>query len=123
MLEQIIVKDWLISYLHFQIEMTGARSVLFLHGWRSNKEILQPVIAQLQNQFNIYGLDLPGFGGSQTPQKSLSVGDYANVVGEFIRKLELKRVILVGHSFGGRVAIKLAANHPATVEKLILVDS
>jgi pimeloyl-ACP methyl ester carboxylesterase len=70
-----------------------------------------------------YALDLPGFGGSQILKQPMTVGDYANIVAEFIRKLELKNVIIIGHSFGGRVGIKLSSQHPELISKLVLVDS
>lgn len=71
----------------------------------------------------IYALDLPGFGASAVPKTGLSIGDYAEIVAKFIEKLSLKNVILVGHSFGGRITIKLAATHPELISKIVLVDS
>jgi pimeloyl-ACP methyl ester carboxylesterase len=125
MLNQVVVNKNLISYS--SNENAGNFCLLFLHGWRSNKEIWGGIIKQTNNlannQFNIYALDLPGFGQSQTPREPMTVGDYAEVVAKFIKKLELKNVIIVGHSFGGRIGIKLACNHPDLVSKLVLVDS
>ncbi len=70
-----------------------------------------------------FALDFPGFGKSAMPAKDFTVADYAEIVRRFIEKLELKNVILVGHSFGGRVGIKLASKYPGTIDKLVLVDS
>jgi pimeloyl-ACP methyl ester carboxylesterase len=152
--KQVIIKDLLISYT--ETGEGGAKTLLFLHGWRSSKEVwtgiikkiisavrLRPLLArQLAGhpphawgggKWNVYALDLPGFGGSQTPPSPPSarggissgwtVGDYADVAAEFIRKLDLRQVEVIGHSFGGRVGIKLAAAHPELVSKLVLVDS
>lgn len=120
--KQIIVKNLLISYSEMQ--GGGGRTLLFLHGWRSNKEVWQKVIKSISDdKYQIFVLDLPGFGGSQIPKQPMTVGDYVDVVEEFIKKLDLKNVIIVGHSFGGRVGIKLAAKYPTLVEKLVLVDS
>lgn len=95
-----------------------------MHGWRSNKEIWQQVISQLATcNLQLISLDLPGFGASPAPKKAWSMGDYAQTMKEFIEKLELKNVIVVGHSFGGRIGIKLASHYPELVKKLILVDS
>lgn len=74
-------------------------------------------------QYSIYAIDLPGFGQSSTPKEVWAVGDYAEVVKGFIEKLELKNITIVGHSFGGRIGIKLAAKYPSLISKLILVDS
>lgn len=126
MQDQIVINNNLISYSRFG---TGEKDVLFLHGWRSNKEVWQPVINHSTIQpsnYSIYAMDLPGFGQSSIPKEKLSldrlgtppqinsgkgwgVGNYAEVVKEFIEKLELKNVIIIGHSFGGRVGIKLCA--------------
>ncbi len=118
---QIIIKNLLVNYSVLNQENQASKSLLFLHGWRSNKEIWLPVISQLQEKS--YAIDFPGFGGSQTPSTPMTVGDYAEVVKEFIEKLDLKNTIIVGHSFGGRVGIKLAAHHRELINKLILVDS
>ena len=119
---QIIVNSLLISYTQTG---TGETAVIFLHGWRSNKEVWGKIVTsdKLKVTSLCYAIDLPGFGKSQIPKQEMRVGDYAEVVKEFIKKLELKNVCLVGHSFGGRVGIKLAAKYPQTISKLVLVDA
>ena len=123
--KQIIIKDLLISYSEAQGD--SGRTLLFLHGWRSSAQVWQGIIERFKDlkieRLTIYALDLPGFGGSQVPKLPMTVGDYADVVAEFIRKLELKDVIVIGHSFGGRVGIKLASAHPELISKLVLADS
>lgn len=131
--ERIIINDLLISYEKYQ-DQSGL-TLLFLHGWRSSKEVWSQVVSSMYQVASVYALDLPGFGGSPAPKESWSVGDYAKIVKGFIEKLELKNIVLVGHSFGGRVGIKLAAMQNTTsplipplkrggkIEKLVLVDS
>ena len=125
MSKQIIINGQLISYL----ETTGGASdftMLFLHGWRSQKEIWIPVIQKLvseNSRGSVVALDLPGFGSSPAPKRPWEVGDYAECVKQFIEKLELQNIYLVGHSFGGRIGIKLAAQHGEIIKKLVLVDS
>ncbi len=122
--EQIIIDNLLISYASFSARTTKNQSLLFLHGWRSSKEVWTGLINQMAGVgYKIFAMDLPGFGSSQPPQRPMTVGDYAEVVGKFVKKLELQDVVVVGHSFGGRVAIKLAAYHPDLIQKLVLVDS
>ncbi len=127
MANQIVVGKNLIA---FNQSGTGESTVIFLHGWRSQKEVWDSVcrrivrqLAEENRSFKLYALDLPGFGESPAPQTPWTVGDYAETVKGFIEKLELKNVILVGHSFGGRVGIKLASKYPSIVSKLVLVDS
>lgn len=122
MKEQIIVNNLLITYYCFKKE--GKKTVLFLHGWRSEGLIWKEIAKSMQaDNVAIYALDLPGFGLSAVPKEALSIDDYAAIVAEFIKKLELTNIILVGHSFGGRISIKLAASHPELIDKLVLADS
>lgn len=122
--KQIILNNLLVSY--FQVG-AGEQSIIFLHGWKSSKEVwgsVSQLISKSVNQLiNIYALDFLGFGKSEIPKQVMSVGDYANLVEQFIKKLELTNVIIVGHSFGGRVGIKLASKYPSVISKLVLVDA
>ncbi len=119
--KQITIGDLLINYHTNGLE--GSKTLVFLHGWRSEGAVWLPIVKNLQETNSIYCLDLPGFGKSQHPEEAWGVGDYADVVSAFIMKLELKNAILIGHSFGGRVAIKLASRRPEFLEGVVLVDS
>jgi len=122
MTSQIIVNNNLIAFDQFG---AGDSTVIFLHGWRSQKEVWGQVINQVikLSSYQVYAIDLPGFGGSPVPKTVWGVGDYAEMVKGFIEKLGLSNVIIVGHSFGGRVGIKLAAKYPQLISRLILVDA
>ena len=124
--KEIVVHNLLINYEAYISSNTAFASIVFLHGWRSNKEVWGRVVQDLRSKIKdvtIYTLNLPGFGASATPTSPMTIGDYAEVVAEFIKKLELKNVVVVGHSFGGRIGIKLSATHPELIAKLVLVDS
>jgi pimeloyl-ACP methyl ester carboxylesterase len=99
-------------------------AVLFLHGWGSNFSVFRPCWDRITNR-RVCALNLPGFGDSEEPPVAWGVGDYANFVVAFLEKLEIHEVALIGHSFGGRVIIKLAAGKtlPFSIEKIVLVDS
>ena len=66
-------------------------------------------------------IDLPGFGKSKEPDTVLSIYDYANLVHDLISNLEIKNIILIGHSFGGKIALAYASKYK--VEKLVLLAS
>lgn len=68
-------------------------------------------------------VDFYGFGKTPHPDYPLTVKDYAEGVLALMDKLNIEKATLVGHSFGGRVAIYIAAKYPEKVEKLVLVDS
>ena len=116
------VRGGLLSYLSDSVG--GKGTLLFLHGWRSEAAVWQRAMQALAEEgFAVYALDLPGFGGSQNPSHAFSVRDYAETVLAFVEKLGLGGVILIGHSFGGRIAIVFAAEHAKHVSKLVLVDA
>lgn len=100
-------------------------ALVMLHGWGSNIELFRNAAAAVSTKYFVTAPDMPGFGATAEPPAAWSVDDYTDFVIEFIKTLGLKRVILLGHSFGGRVIIKLVNRKelPFTVEKLILVDS
>lgn len=120
--KQRVVKDLLVNY-YVRVK-PGKRALLFLHGWRSEAALWLPVLEKWKHEdASIYCLDLPGFGGSELPLTPYAVGDYADFVARFIAELKLAHVVVIGHSFGGRVAIKLAAGEPKFLKGIVLVDS
>lgn len=87
----------------------GNKNILIIHGWGADKskfKLLGQKLAFLG--WHVVALDLPGFGQTPPPERIFNITDYANLVGEFAQELfDNKSYILFGHSFGGRVAIKL----------------
>lgn len=97
--------------------------VLLLHGWGGNADSFFPVLNHLRSRFEVYAVDLPGFGRSSIPPGVWGVEEYADMVYRFLRELKIDKAHIVAHSFGGRVAIVLSALHPEVVDKLVLVNS
>lgn len=99
------------------------RPVLVLHGWGGSSDTWRKFLEQHSNdnQFQLIGLDLPGFGKTADPPVAWTVGDYMHFVIDFIKELGLQKVVLVGHSFGGRISIKLASRYPEMLEAIVLV--
>ena len=100
--------------------------VLFLHGWGLGQHTYKRSLKRLaQLGTRVYAPALPGFGGSDDlPKSDLSFEGYARWVDEFLRSVGVSEpVFLVGHSFGGGVAIKLAHDFPDRVRYLVLVNS
>ncbi len=119
--KQLIINNLLVNY-YFKTRSEQAPVLLFLHGWRSNGKIWEKVIAKI-TEYNIYAIDFPGFGASEIPKKDFYLKDYADIIDSFIKKNNLNNIIIIGHSFGGRVGIKLASDNPGYLKKLVLVDS
>ena len=99
-----------ISYIQYG----KGQDVILLHGWGQNIEMMKPLGDPLSEHYRVTILDFPGFGGSPEPNNDWNIEDYVHM-------LELKNPILMGHSFGGRVAIKYASCNK--VSKLVLLAS
>ncbi len=99
-------------------------ALLFLPGWMNTLHTFDELASQLASKNRIIRLDFPGFGGgTESPPTDWHVGDYASFVKDFIAKIGLTSYILVGHSFGGRVAIKGIAQGVLRPPRLILIAS
>lgn len=97
--------------------------VLLLHGWGASAALFAPVMERLEHAFDLIAPDFPGFGATPPPPAGWSVGDYAAWTRDLLDSLALERVHIIGHSFGGRVAIALAARWPERVDRLVLTAS
>jgi len=97
--------------------------LLFLHGWGQSHRELLPLAELLTPVTTPYLLDLPGFGQSPPPDSVWSAFDYAAQIADFLKQKKLSRISLMGHSFGGKVALAFAVRYPEHVEKLILAAS
>ena len=127
---QTIIANQFINYFVNENFDPKLKTIILLHGWRSEAKVWSNVIAELQkkySEYNYLAIDLPGFGSSPTPSFAFRMGDYARLIDGLIIKLKLKDVILVGHSFGGRTAIKLVGevynSTEYNIEKLVLTGS
>jgi pimeloyl-ACP methyl ester carboxylesterase len=89
------------------VNPSAGAPILFLHGWGANKELMRRVFGGYFKQNCLIFLDLPGFGGSslQTPLNSYEV---AGVVRDFLAAIDKQPSIIIGHSFGGKIATLLS---------------
>lgn len=98
--------------------------VVLLHGWGQELTTFDDLSLELTKNFRVIRLDLPGFGQSQRPGSIWGVLQYVKVVRNLLNKLNIEQPFaLVGHSFGGRVAIKAAATGILMPKKLVCIDS
>lgn len=111
--------------INFRVQKNASNDnfVLLLHGWGGNLNSFRGVETYLLSQnYSVINMDFPGFGNSQIPPSNYCLDDYVQIVIEMLEFLNLKKINIIAHSFGGRVAIKLASN-TTLVDKMILVDS
>lgn len=99
---------------------TGVPIVL-LHGLGGGAATWIEVVDRLRPTRRIVALDLPGHGGSSPPPHGVTIGWYADAVASGIEALGVAPALVVGHSFGGQVALRLAERHPDAVRGLVLI--
>lgn len=99
--------------------------VVLLHGWGCTHSVYESISVVIAEKYTIVVPDLPGFGVTPEPPAAWSMDEYADFIADFIASFGAREVILVGHSFGGHLALKLAAlrGFPFIITKLILVGS
>ena len=98
------------------INPTAKYDMVVLHGWGSNKELMRDAFSKEFDTFRHIYIDLPGFGNSSASSVMNSV-DYAEIISMFFELVGIKRDMIIGHSFGGKVATLLEP------ELLVLLSS
>ena len=104
----------------------AGRGVLLLHGWGCSAEMMSGIQNALSGSMRTLALDFPGHGAmghAAPPPETWGVPEYAELCVQLIRKYDLAPCDLIAHSFGGRVAIWLAANHPELVGRMVLTGA
>lgn len=118
------MEEKILSFNGLQVNYKTAGTgpaILILHGWGRGSDSYITVQEQIALAgFQVVVPDLPGFGKTNPPQTVWGVDDYTDFVFQFARVLGLQTFVLLGHSFGGQVALKVAVLHPELVQSLIL---
>lgn len=103
------------------IQYGEGSDILLLHGWGQNIEMMKFLGDNFADNHRITILDFPGFGESDEPLSPWTIKDYSLLIEKLVRELDIKKPVVMGHSFGGRVAIYYSSNNP--IEKLVLFGS
>lgn len=100
------------------------KTIIILHGWGiSGAKYATIALLLIEYGYNVYFPDLPGFGSEKLQKSVMNLDDYVLFVLSFMKKHGIEKTILLGHSFGGRVAAKFAYLYPNKVEKLLITGS
>ncbi|MFA6252604.1 MAG: alpha/beta hydrolase [Candidatus Paceibacterota bacterium] len=103
---------------------SNKETVLILHGWDgSSFSWLQVANALAENNYNVILPDLPGFGETSPPSNIWGTDEYVDFLHNFVATFGIEKFYLVGHSFGGALALKYATNYPSEIKKLVLCDA
>lgn len=102
----------------------NGKLIVLLHGWGDSSLTFTELIRHLHGKFTILALDLPGFGGTEPPPKAWGLSDYAEFVGAWLKKINAGHVYaLIGHSFGGSIAIVGVSEEQIKADKVVLIAS
>lgn len=119
---RILVDNILVEY-----EILGGKdpkgTMVILHGWGRSKADWRAIGERLsiEKRLRVILVDLPGFGGSSVPNQVIDTFDYSDLILDFLKKIDIKEYLLLGHSFGGKVSIVMASK-TKSIERLFLVS-
>lgn len=97
------------------------QGILLLHGWGQNMYMMKFIQDDLCQRFKVVNVDLPGFGKSSEPNFSWGIIDYTNAMKELMDLYNIKKPIIIAHSFGARIALQYALKFP--VKAMILTGA
>ena len=123
----IVIDGYNINY-----KITGpenaAGTVVMLQGWGTSLDLYDFAAGTINDTYRFVQFDLPGFGDSDEPTEPWNVEAYARFFCKFMQALDIREAALIGHSYGGRIIIKLAElsakeELPFRITKVVLIDS
>ncbi len=109
--------------IHFTTRGNGDTALVFVHCWSCDSSYWQAQMSDFTADYRVVAIDLAGHGQSGAGRKNYTISSFADDVERVIDALDLKKVILVGHSMGGSVIIETAQRMPEQAIKLVAVDS
>lgn len=109
--------------LYYEKFGKNKKTILILPGWGDTRKTFDYLIENLKQEHTIYIFDYPGFGKSIFPNKDITIYDYEEYFKDFIQEKKLTNLTIIGHSFGGRIAILLTSIDKIKVKNIILMDA
>jgi sigma-B regulation protein RsbQ len=109
--------------IHYSVAGKGDPALVFIHCWGCNRNFWENQVAEFSKTNRVVTIDLPGHGESGAGRTNWSIESYGDDVKTVVTKLGLKRVVLVGSSMGGPIALEAAKRMPDNVVAIVPVDS
>ncbi len=109
--------------IHYLDNDSNKPVLVLMHGLTANSRTFDGIVEKLRHSFRVIRPDFRGNGLSDKPLTGYSMDTHAKDIVDLIKHLEEPRVYLAGHSFGGYVAMYIAANYPEYVSKLVILDA
>ncbi|NOZ83897.1 MAG: alpha/beta hydrolase [Epsilonproteobacteria bacterium] len=120
--KQISIRDKEVEINYFQ-QGQGDTTILFLHGWCIDGTYWKNQVDYFSKNYNVYAIDLPGFGKSKTERINWTIEEYANDVTAFIETMNLKNVVIIGHSMAGEIMLQTALTNNPKIVGIVGVDN
>jgi len=120
--KQITVRDEKVEINYFQ-QGQGDTTLLFIHGWCIDGTYWKNQVEYFSKNYNVYAIDLPGFGNSKAERINWTIEEYANDVTAFIDTMNLKNVVIIGHSMAGEIMLQTALSNNPKIVGIVGVDN
>lgn len=120
---EAVIQDCRLFYRYEPAQKADAPVLLLLHGWGCDSSIFHAFEDDFSRSASLLAVDFPGHGQSGEPPVPWSVTEYAEQIFALLEMLKIEKADILAHSFGGRVAILLAAAHPEKVGKMVLTGA
>ena len=120
--KQVTIRDKHVEINYFQ-QGKGDTTLLFLPGWCIDGTYWKKQVDYFSENYNVYAIDLPGFGKSKAERTNWTIEEYANDVTAFIDTMNLKNVVLIGHSMAGEIMLQTALGNNPKIVGIVGVDN
>jgi pimeloyl-ACP methyl ester carboxylesterase len=109
--------------VHYAVQGKGEPALVFIHCWGCNRHLWDNQVAEFSKTHRVVTIDLPGHGESGLERKNWTMESFGDDVKQVVTKLNLKRVVLIGSSMGGPIALEAARRMPERVVGIVPVDT
>jgi pimeloyl-ACP methyl ester carboxylesterase len=111
------------SQIEYEVRGQGTPALVFVHGWSCDRSYWSRQMPEFAQDHQVVAVDLAGHGGSGTRRKSWTMPAFGQDVAAVVTALDLKDIVLIGHSMGGDVIVETALLHPERVRGVVWVDT
>src|SRR5215203_1154062 len=109
--------------IHYAVQGKGEPTLVFIHCWSCDRHLWDHQVSEFAKTHRVVTIDLPGHGESGQGRKSWSIETFGDDVKTVVTKLNLKRVVLIGSSMGGPIALEATRRMPERVVAIVPVDT
>lgn len=110
--------------VYYKVTGSGDKTAVILQGWGTSCSLYDSVAKELSQRYRVVQFDFPGFGGSEEPDEPMNVDAFTDFFLELMKQLGIREAVLLGHSFGCRIIIKLAARQDPdfVIDRIVIID-